>query len=69
MPVPTIPLPKSWPTMSATSTGSPVAISQKAAAVALTAPQDQVETMRQAFEERRNYIVERDERHPRRQLH
>ena len=41
------------------STGSPVAISQRAATVALTASQDQVETMRQAFEERRNYIVER----------
>ena len=41
------------------STGSPVAISQKAAAAALSGPQDEVETMRQAFEERRNYIVER----------
>ena len=40
------------------STGSPVAISQKASAVALSGPQDEVETMRQAFEERRNYIVE-----------
>ena len=41
------------------STGSPVAISQKAAAAALSGPQDEVETMRQAFEARRNYIVER----------
>ncbi len=41
------------------STGSPVAISQKASAAALSGPQDEVETMRQAFEERRNYIVER----------
>ena len=41
------------------STGSPVAISQRAATVALTASQHQVETMRQALEERRNYIVER----------
>ena len=41
------------------STGSPVAISQKASVVALNAPQDEVESMRQAFEERRNYIVER----------
>ena len=41
------------------STGSPVAISQKAAAAALTGPQDEVETMKKAFEERRNYIVER----------
>ena len=41
------------------STGSPVAISQKAAVVALNAPQDEVEAMRQSFEERRNYIVER----------
>ena len=40
-------------------TGSPSAISQKAAMAALTAPQDQVETMRQAFEERRNYMVQR----------
>ena len=40
------------------STGSPVAISQKASAAALSGPQDEVETMRQAFEERRNYIVE-----------
>ena len=41
------------------STGSPVAISQKAAAAALSGPQDEVETMKKAFEERRNYIVER----------
>ena len=41
------------------STGSPCAVSQKAALAALTASQDEVETMRQAFEERRNYIVER----------
>ena len=41
------------------STGSPVAISQKASAAALSGPQDEVETMRQAFEERRNYMVER----------
>lgn len=41
------------------STGSPVAISQKAAAVALTGPQGKIEEMRQAFEERRDYMVER----------
>ena len=41
------------------STGSPVAISQKAAVVALNAPQDEVEAMRKAFEERRDYIVAR----------
>ena len=41
------------------STGSPVAISQRAATVALSGPQEKIETMRQAFEERRNYIVER----------
>ena len=41
------------------STGSPVAISQKAAVVALNAPQNEVESMRRAFEERRDYIVER----------
>lgn len=40
-------------------TGSPSAISQKAALAALTAPQDQVEAMRQAFEERRDYMVQR----------
>ena len=40
------------------STSSPVAISQKASVAALTGPQDEVETMRQAFEARRNYIVE-----------
>ena len=39
--------------------GSPCAVSQKAAVTALTAPQDTVETMRQAFERRRNYMVER----------
>ena len=41
------------------STGSACAISQKDSAFALTAPQDKIEEMRKAFEERRNYIVER----------
>lgn len=41
------------------STGSPSAITQKAAVAALTGSQDEVETMRRAFEERRNYIVQR----------
>lgn len=41
------------------STGSPCAISQAAAVAALSGPQDCVEEMRQAFEQRRNYIVER----------
>ena len=41
------------------STGSPVAISQKASVAALAGPQEKIEAMRQAFEERRNYIVER----------
>lgn len=41
------------------STGSPGSISQAAAVAALSGPQDCVETMRRAFEERRNYIVER----------
>ena len=41
------------------STGSASAISQKASVTALTAPQEKIEEMRQAFEERRNYIVER----------
>lgn len=41
------------------STGSPCAISQAAAVAALSGPQDCVEEMRKAFEQRRNYIVER----------
>ena len=41
------------------STGSPCAISQAASVSALTGPQDTIEDMRQAFEARRNYIVER----------
>jgi len=41
------------------STSSPCAISQKAALAALTQSQEQVATMRQAFEKRRNYMVER----------
>lgn len=40
-------------------TGSPSSISQKAAALALSAPQDSVEEMRKAFEERRDYMVAR----------
>lgn len=41
------------------STGSPCAISQKAAMTALDASQEEVETMCRAFEERRNYMVAR----------
>lgn len=41
------------------STGSPSSVSQAAAVAALDGPQKCVETMRQAFETRRNYIVER----------
>ena len=41
------------------STGAPSSISQKAAVAALDGPQGEVETMRQAFEKRRNYIVDR----------
>ncbi len=41
------------------STGSPSSVSQKAAVEALTGTQDEVETMRRAFEERRDYIVSR----------
>ena len=41
------------------STGSPCAISQKASALALSASQESVDTMQKAFEERRNYMVER----------
>ena len=39
--------------------GSPCAISQKAAAVALSASQETVKEMKKAFEERRNYMVQR----------
>ena len=39
--------------------GSPCAVSQKAALTAYTASQEMVETMRKAFERRRNYMVER----------
>ena len=41
------------------STAAPSTISQWAAVEALTGPQDQVEQMRKAFEERRNYMVAR----------
>ena len=41
------------------STGSPCSVSQAAAVAALTGSQSCVEEMRRAFEERRNYIVER----------
>ena len=41
------------------STGSPCAVSQAASEAALSGPQGMVETMRKAFERRRNYIVER----------
>ena len=41
------------------STGSPCAISQKAAMVALSSSQDEVEEMRKAFEARRDYMVKR----------
>ncbi|MCZ6680057.1 MAG: pyridoxal phosphate-dependent aminotransferase [Candidatus Poribacteria bacterium] len=41
------------------STSNPTSIAQKAAVAALTGPQTAVETMRQAFEERRNAICQR----------
>lgn len=41
------------------STGSPCSVSQAASVAALTHSQETVETMRRAFEERRDYIVER----------
>ena len=41
------------------STGSPSSVSQIAAIEAYSGPKDTVEMMRSAFEERRNYIVER----------
>ena len=40
-------------------TGNPCTISQKASAVALSASQETVAEMKKAFEERRNYMVER----------
>jgi len=46
------------------STGSPCTISQYAAVTAMESSQEQVEVMRQAFEERRNYMVERMEAIP-----
>ena len=41
------------------STGAPATMAQWAAVEALTGPQDTVEEMRKAFEERRNYMVAR----------
>jgi aspartate aminotransferase len=41
------------------STAAPSTLSQWAAVEALTGPQDQVEEMRKAFEQRRNYMVQR----------
>lgn len=41
------------------STGSPCSISQKAALRGLTAPQEETDAMRDAFQARRNYMVER----------
>lgn len=41
------------------STSNPTSISQKASVEALTGPQDEVQRMVRAFEERRNYIVDR----------
>lgn len=41
------------------STGSPCAVSQKAALIALTAPQEQILSMRDAFQARRDYMVSR----------
>ncbi|MDR0951805.1 MAG: pyridoxal phosphate-dependent aminotransferase [Oscillospiraceae bacterium] len=41
------------------STGGPATMSQLAAVEALTASQDTIEQMRQVFEQRRNFIVER----------
>lgn len=41
------------------STGSPCSISQKAALQGLTAPQEETDAMRDAFQARRNYMVER----------
>lgn len=41
------------------STGSPCTVSQAAAVAALSGPQESVETMRQSFEARRDFIVRR----------
>lgn len=46
------------------STGSPCSISQKAAMAGLTASQEEVYTMREAFQARRDYMVERMNRIP-----
>ncbi len=46
------------------STGSPCSISQRAAMVGLTASQEEVYTMREAFQARRDYMVERMNRIP-----
>ena len=46
------------------STGAPCSVAQKAAAAALSGPQDTVEMMRRAFETRRNHLVERMNRIP-----
>lgn len=41
------------------STGAPASFAQKAAVAALIGPQNEIETMCQAFDQRRKYIVER----------
>ena len=41
------------------STAAPCSIAQKASVEALNGPQETIEVMRRAFEERRNYLVER----------
>ena len=46
------------------STGSPCSISQRAAMAGLTASQEEVYTMREAFQARRDYMVERMNRIP-----
>ncbi|MEM9192783.1 MAG: pyridoxal phosphate-dependent aminotransferase [Myxococcota bacterium] len=50
-------LAKACDTIQGQSTTNPAAIAQQAALAALTGPQDEVEAMRQAFEERRSVIV------------
>ncbi|MGN7613776.1 pyridoxal phosphate-dependent aminotransferase [Magnetococcales bacterium HHB-1] len=48
---------KAMTTLQSQSTSNPTSISQKAAEAALTGPQDEVEKMRKAFEERKNLLV------------
>lgn len=58
------PLAKAMADLQGQSTSGPSSITQKAAVAALRGPQEPVEQMRQEFERRRDYIVERLNRLP-----